>query len=76
VFFYGYYYKNISVGSGDPSLGSNRWNSTKGEKIMQHWLNMIIVKGIKQCRGIILDLSAWPGQTQTIPAGYPWGDLG
>jgi hypothetical protein len=43
---------------------------------MQHWLSLINGKGIKHCRGIILDLSAWPGQTQTIPAGYPWGDLG
>jgi hypothetical protein len=43
---------------------------------MQRWISLIVVKGIKQCRGIIVDLSAWPGQTQTIPDGYPWGDLG
>jgi D-alanyl-D-alanine carboxypeptidase/D-alanyl-D-alanine-endopeptidase (penicillin-binding protein 4) len=66
----------VCIGSGDPSLGSPRWNETKGETIMQHWLSLIAGKGIKQCRGIILDLSAWPGQTQTVPDGYPWGDLG
>jgi hypothetical protein len=43
---------------------------------MQRWLGIIVAKGIKQCHGIILDLSIWPGQTQTIPGGYPWGDLG
>jgi D-alanyl-D-alanine carboxypeptidase/D-alanyl-D-alanine-endopeptidase (penicillin-binding protein 4) len=66
----------VSIGSGDPSFGSWRWNETKGETIMQRWISLIVVKGIKQCRGIIVDLSAWPGQTQTIPDGYPWGDLG
>ncbi|UJR28024.1 hypothetical protein I4U23_009283 [Adineta vaga] len=64
------------VGSGDPSLGSWRWNETKGEIIMERWLNAIRRKGIKECRGIIVDLSVWSGQTQTIPSGYPWGDLG
>jgi D-alanyl-D-alanine carboxypeptidase/D-alanyl-D-alanine-endopeptidase (penicillin-binding protein 4) len=66
----------MQIGSGDPSLGSWRWNQTTGETIMRRWLNVIVAKGIKQCRGIILDLSVWPGQTQTIPDGYPWGGLG
>ena len=43
---------------------------------MQHWISLIVGKGIKQCRGIILDLSIWPGQTQSVPDGYPWGGLG
>ncbi|CAF0816974.1 unnamed protein product [Rotaria sordida] len=64
------------VGSGDPSLGSWRWNETMGKVIMQRWVNLIAGKGIKHCRGIVLDLSVWPDQTQTIPAGYTWGDLG
>ncbi|CAF0827281.1 unnamed protein product [Adineta ricciae] len=64
------------VGSGDPSLGSWRWNETKGEVVMERWLNAIRSRGIKECRGVVVDLSAWPDQTQTIPSGYPWGDLG
>ncbi|CAF0811993.1 unnamed protein product [Adineta steineri] len=64
------------VGSGDPSLGSWRWNETKGDIIMQHWISLINGEGIKQCRGIILDLSIWSDQTQTVPDGYPWGGLG
>lgn len=43
---------------------------------MQRWLNLIAAKGIKNSRGIVLDLSAWPGDTLTLPNGYTWGDLG
>ena len=43
---------------------------------MNRWLSLIRSEGIKQCKGIVLDLSAWPGQTQTVPGGYPWGDMG
>ncbi|CAF3403384.1 unnamed protein product [Rotaria sp. Silwood1] len=64
------------VGNGDPSLGSWRWNETTGEVIIQRWVNLIAEKGIKHCRGIVLDLSAWAGQTQTVPSGYTWGDIG
>ena len=63
-------------GSGDPSLGSWRWNETRGETIMQRWSNRIADQGIKTCLGIIVDLSVWPGVTQTVPDGYPWGGLG
>ncbi|CAF2345056.1 unnamed protein product [Rotaria sp. Silwood2] len=72
-FLNGYIY---IVGSGDPSLGSWRWNETAGEVIIQRWLNLIAKTGIKNCRGIVLDLSAWPSQTQTVPSGYTWGDIG
>ncbi|CAF0827263.1 unnamed protein product [Adineta ricciae] len=64
------------VGSGDPSLGSWRWNETKGEVVMERWLNAIRSRGIKECRGVVVDLSAWSVETQTVPDGYPWGGLG
>ena len=43
---------------------------------MQRWLGILRAKGIKECRGIVLDLSVWPGRTQTVPDGYIWGDIG
>ncbi len=43
---------------------------------MRRWLSIITAKGIKKCLGIVLDLSIWPNQTQTVPDGYPWGGLG
>ena len=66
----------MCLGSGDPSFGSWRWNETKGEVIIERWLNAIRSRGIKECRGIVVDLSVWPDQTQTVPDGYPWGGLG
>jgi serine-type D-Ala-D-Ala carboxypeptidase/endopeptidase (penicillin-binding protein 4) len=67
---------DVTIGSGDPSLGSWRWNETKGDTIMKRWIDLIVKQGIKSCRGIFLDLSAWSRQTQTVPDGYPWGGLG
>ena len=66
----------VRIGSGDPSLGSWRWNETKGEVIIERWSKAIRSRGIKECRGIVVDLSAWSDQTQTVPDGYPWGGLG
>lgn len=43
---------------------------------MTKWVNLIKQEGIKQCRGVIADLSVWPEDTQTIPQGYSWGDIG
>jgi len=43
---------------------------------MNRWVNLIRSEGIKQCKGIVLDLSAWPGQTETVPDGYTWEDMG
>lgn len=64
------------IGTGDPSLGSSRWNQTKGDTIMNQWMNLMLSANIRDCRGIVTDLSAWPGRTQTVPDGYPWGGLG
>lgn len=65
-----------SIGSGDPTLGSSRSNETNGDVIMNRWVNLLANNKIKHCRGIILDLSVWPGQTQTVPDGYTWINLG
>ncbi|CAF1136563.1 unnamed protein product [Rotaria sordida] len=64
------------VGSGDPTLGSPRWNETNGDTIMERWSMLIKQEGIKQCRGIVADLSLWSDDTQSIPDGYPWKDIG
>jgi hypothetical protein len=67
---------DLFLGGGDPTLGSWRWNDTNGDTIMTRWVNLIKQEGIKQCRGVIADLSVWPEDTQTIPDGYSWGDIG
>ena len=61
---------------GDPTLGSVRWNKINADTIMEQWSTLIKQEGIKQCRGIVADLSLWSNDTQTIPDGYPWGDIG
>ncbi|CAF3329387.1 unnamed protein product [Rotaria sp. Silwood2] len=64
------------VGNGDPTLGSSRWNETNGDAIMERWSMLIKQTGIKKCRGIIADMSLWSDDTQSIPDGYPWEDIG
>ncbi len=64
------------LGGGDPTLGSSRWNETDGDTIMQRWAFLIKQEGIKKCRGIVADLTAWSDNTQTIPDGYIWEDIG
>ncbi len=43
---------------------------------MDQWTSLIKQEGIKQCRGIVADLSVWADDTQSIPDGYIWGDTG
>ncbi|CAF1017617.1 unnamed protein product [Adineta steineri] len=64
------------VGGGDPTLGSSRWNEINGDTIMDRWAYLINDIGIKECRGIVADVSVWSDDTQTIPDGYLWGDIG
>ncbi|CAF1104644.1 unnamed protein product [Didymodactylos carnosus] len=63
------------VGSGDPTLGSWRFDQTKPDLIIQSWLEVIQHEGIKHCRGIVADISLW-NSTQWMIDGYTWHDIG
>lgn len=65
----------IITASGDPTLGSWRWERTK-ENVFGNWmlslLNQIKIKAIKG--DIILNESKW--ETQATPGGWVWEDIG
>ncbi len=61
--------------SGDPTLGSWRWDSTKQETIYQKILSVLKEKSITTITGdLIIDDSKW--ETQATPAGWTWEDIG
>jgi D-alanyl-D-alanine carboxypeptidase/D-alanyl-D-alanine-endopeptidase (penicillin-binding protein 4) len=62
-------------GFGDPTLGSWRYNTTKDNVILNKWIRAIEDAGIKQINGNIL-VSDNDWETQTIPGGWIWDDIG
>src|SRR5690606_40132036 len=65
----------IIVGSGDPSLGSDNFEETKPELILQRWLTAIQSAGIKSIKGsVIADDRLFNGHT--APSGWTWIDMG
>lgn len=65
----------IIRGSGDPTLGSWRYESCKTDSILQQWTAAIRQAGIKVIAGqIIGDASVF--DTQTTPDGWIWQDMG
>lgn len=65
----------IITGSGDPSLGSERYEQTKSEKMLQRWAEAIQNAGIKKVAGRIISDDRLFG-TQTLPGGWTWQDIG
>ncbi|MGV3707180.1 MAG: D-alanyl-D-alanine carboxypeptidase/D-alanyl-D-alanine endopeptidase [Arcticibacter sp.] len=65
----------IIKGSGDPSLGSSRYNETKPEILLARWLEAAKRAGINKIEGHILADDLLFG-TQTLPDGWVWGDIG
>jgi D-alanyl-D-alanine carboxypeptidase/D-alanyl-D-alanine-endopeptidase (penicillin-binding protein 4) len=65
----------ILKGSGDPTLGSDRYKQSKADILLQRWITAIKAKGIKRIAGrIIGDDLLFNGQ-QT-PGGWTWTDMG
>lgn len=61
--------------SGDPTLGSWRWDTTKDEVIQQKIASVFKEKNITSIPGkIIIDDSKW--ETQATPRGWTWEDIG
>jgi D-alanyl-D-alanine carboxypeptidase/D-alanyl-D-alanine-endopeptidase (penicillin-binding protein 4) len=65
----------IIKGGGDPTLGSWRYDETKEHVILSAWVDAIRRAGIKHVKGrVIGDASIF--DTQSIPDGWIWQDLG
>jgi D-alanyl-D-alanine carboxypeptidase/D-alanyl-D-alanine-endopeptidase (penicillin-binding protein 4) len=65
----------IVKASGDPTLGSWRWNETKEEAIVQKLAIALKERNIaSEPAGIVIDDSQW--ETQATPKGWIWEDIG
>lgn len=63
------------VGSGDPTLGSWRYSSTKENLVLANFNKAIKAKGILRLKGLVLgDDRLWG--TQRTPDGWIWQDIG
>ena len=63
------------IGNGDPSLGSWRYDSTKEEIVLQNWVNILKMNGIKKINGQIIGIDGkW--EKETLPGGWIWDDIG
>src|SRR5690606_37729318 len=62
-------------GSGDPTLGSDRFKQSHAEVLLSRWVASIKAKGIKKIEGrIIGDDLLFKGQQ--APGGWTWIDMG
>ncbi|WP_316781381.1 D-alanyl-D-alanine carboxypeptidase/D-alanyl-D-alanine-endopeptidase [Pedobacter antarcticus] len=65
----------IISGGGDPTLGSDRYQSSKETAVLEAWVQAIKKAGITKIDGqIIGDASIWG--TQGTPDGWTWQDMG
>ncbi|MFV0607446.1 MAG: D-alanyl-D-alanine carboxypeptidase/D-alanyl-D-alanine-endopeptidase [Niabella sp.] len=60
--------------SGDPSLGSWRWNETKDAMFLNQLKTALAAKGIKELQSVIINTSSW--NYETISDGWIWQDIG
>jgi D-alanyl-D-alanine carboxypeptidase/D-alanyl-D-alanine-endopeptidase (penicillin-binding protein 4) len=61
--------------SGDPTLGSWRWDYTKMDTVLQKIWLALKTKNIKSITGdFVIDDSRW--ETQATPGGWIWEDVG
>lgn len=63
------------IGSGDPTLGSVRWNGTKEGSIMKKIISSVQKEGINKIAGnVYFDESKF--SIQPVPEGWIWQDIG
>jgi serine-type D-Ala-D-Ala carboxypeptidase/endopeptidase (penicillin-binding protein 4) len=63
------------TGSTDPTFGSDRWGSTKDEKILKSLIEAVTRKGIKKISGTDF-LLVKNFEEPSIPDGWIWQDIG
>lgn len=72
----GVLYGNLYLkGSGDPSLGSERWGTYNKEAVLKAWANACKQKGIRLVKGKIIGDGSF-FHSQTVPSDWNWEDLG
>ncbi len=62
-------------GSGDPTFGSWRWETTKDSLILQRIKNAVRQSGVTQFESVIINTKAWKDDDD-IPGRWIWEDLG
>lgn len=65
----------VITGGGDPTLGSDRFDQTKPEMLLNRWMEAIKAAGIKRIDGRIVGNDSLFG-TQITPMGWIWQDIG
>jgi D-alanyl-D-alanine carboxypeptidase/D-alanyl-D-alanine-endopeptidase (penicillin-binding protein 4) len=60
--------------SGDPSLGSWRWNNTREIVFLKNLKTALYNKGITNLKSVIINTERW--DAETIPDGWIWQDVG
>ncbi|MEI9945252.1 MAG: D-alanyl-D-alanine carboxypeptidase/D-alanyl-D-alanine-endopeptidase [Chitinophagaceae bacterium] len=63
------------IGSGDPTLGSDRWERTRDSFLMNNWWQDIRKAGINRINGSIW-FAARNFSVKSIPDGWIWQDIG
>ena len=62
-------------GSGDPSLGSWRFDATKEDIVFSKWISVLHEIGIEKINGTLIGLGQrW--EKETLPGGWIWNDIG
>jgi serine-type D-Ala-D-Ala carboxypeptidase/endopeptidase (penicillin-binding protein 4) len=64
----------LIVPSGDPTLGSWRWEATKEAVVMNRIASALQKNGIRKYQQIAVDSKAW--NNEAIPDGWIWQDIG
>ena len=65
----------IITGSGDPTLGSWRYNSSNEKNVLSEFMEAISQQGINEITGnVLVDESLWTGEI--TPNGWIWQDIG
>jgi D-alanyl-D-alanine carboxypeptidase/D-alanyl-D-alanine-endopeptidase (penicillin-binding protein 4) len=64
----------ILTGSGDPTLGSWRYDSTRNDQQLARLINFAKNKGITKIDGALIGYNRW--EQETIPGGWIWDDMG
>ncbi len=65
----------IITGSGDPTLGSNRYEQSKSAVLLNRWLAAVKKSGIQKIQGRVIADDRLFG-TQSLPQGWIWQDIG
>ncbi len=65
----------IVQGSGDPSLGSSRFEQSKSEALLSRWVSCLKQAGIHTVQGSIIADDSLFG-SQSLPSGWVWQDIG